>query len=264
MSGPKFSSAGIPRQFLLPLSGPDDERRVTLYPAGDHGFFLRLGNSISTETHRRIVSCMEALDRARPEWIVDCIPTYCTILVLYDALRVESQGVEGWIEKALSGVVETPAESRRVTIPVWYHASVGPDLESLAESKGLTPEQVVEIHTGSEYLVYMLGFKPGFPFMGGLDERLWAPRLATPRLTVAAGSVGIGGKQTGIYSITSPGGWRILGRTPLRLFDPARENCFLLLPGDRVQFTAVSEQQYRALRAESGGSPQGPRSAGAE
>jgi allophanate hydrolase subunit 1 len=131
-----------------------------------------------------------------------------------------------------------------VEIPVWYHPRVGPDLEELAREKKLSLEELISIHTEPDYLVYMLGFKPGFPFLGGLDERLWTPRLATPRLDVAAGSVGIGGQQTGIYSVRSPGGWRILGRTPFRLFDPHRENCFLIMPGDRVRFFSIEEREY--------------------
>jgi inhibitor of KinA len=257
MSEGDRAKSGPARRVLLPLSGPEDQRWARIYPAGDQGFFIRLGNVISFAIHRRIVSCMKALDGTRPNWIVDCIPTYCTILVLYDPLQVEATAAAAWIEQALAAVTEETRESRQMKIPVWYDPAVGPDLEEMARSKGLSAESVVEIHTAAEYLVYMLGFKPGFPFMGGLDERLWMPRLATPRLAVAAGSVGIGGKQTGIYSITSPGGWRILGRTPLRLFDTRRDDCFLLRPGDRVKFFAVTEAQYRELLADAQGSATG-------
>ena len=231
----------------------DVQPDVSVCPAGDQGFFIRFGNVISPEIHRRIAASVQALDRSRPPWLVDCIPTYCTILILYDSVKVESPQVRAWIEQTLSDAAGLSPERRLVEIPVWYDPSVGPDLEDLARAKGLSVDQVVAVHTAAEYLVYMLGFKPGFPFMGGLDERLWMQRLSTPRLAVAAGSVGIGGRQTGIYSVTSPGGWRILGRTPLRLFDLQRENCFLILPGDRVRFFPIDEVRYKELLPQSSG-----------
>lgn len=218
-----------------------------IYPAGDQGFFIRFGNVISPEVHERIFAAVRALDSARPDWLVDCVPTYCTILVLFDSRVVSPPLVRSWIETALSSAGSRPLEPRLVEIPVWYDPRVGPDLAELARTTKLSLEEVISIHTAPDYLVYMLGFKPGFPFLGGLDERLWTPRLAIPRLDVAAGSVGIGGKQTGIYSVRSPGGWRILGRTPLRIFDPGRENCFLILPGDKVRFFSIGEGRYRQI-----------------
>jgi inhibitor of KinA len=224
--------------------------RPRIYPAGDHGFFIRFGDVISPAIHERIFAGLRALDRLGPDWVTDCIPTYCTILLLYDDAAVRPESVRAWIEETLSEASHETVSPRLVRIPVWYDPEVGPDLEELARSRGLTVEQVIEIHTGPDYLVYMLGFKPGFPFMGNLDERLWTPRLANPRLDVAAGSVGIGGRQTGIYSVRSPGGWHILGRTPLRIFDAGRKDCFRILPGDKVRFFPVDQETFRRWERE--------------
>jgi inhibitor of KinA len=228
-----------------------------IYPAGDQGFFIRFGDAISPEIHQRILAGLKQLDQNRPHWITDAIPSYRSILVLYDCLAIEAENVRDWIGVTLAQVTPETVCHRVVEIPVWYDPQVGPDLEDLARSKDLSVQQLIELHTAPEYLTYMLGFKPGFPFLGGLDERLWAPRLPTPRLEVAAGSIGIGGKQTGIYPVKSPGGWRILGRTPLRIFNPfvekdqrtplRPENSFRILPGDKVKFFAVDRSQYDEL-----------------
>jgi inhibitor of KinA len=137
--------------------------------------------------------------------------------------------------------------AREVNVPVWYEPRVGPDLELLAAEKGISVPELVERHAAPEYRVYMLGFRPGFPFLGGLDPLLAASRLASPRTVVPEGSVGIGGQQTGVYPVTSPGGWRLIGRTPLRLFDPTQKTPFLFEVGDRVRFVPIDEERYRAL-----------------
>ena len=228
-----------------------------IYAAGDEGFFIRFGDDISPQTHQRIFGCLEILDEKKPEWLIDAIPSYLSILVLYDCLKIHADDVRSWIEQTLHQIPKQPVSHRMVEIPVWYSPDVAPDLEDLAQSKGLSLEAFVDLHTAPEYLVYMLGFKPGFPFLGGLDPRLWTRRHAAPRLEVAAGSVGIGGKQTGIYPVKSPGGWRIVGRTPLRVFNlppgardaaPFRpEICFRILPGDRVKFFSIDGDAYREL-----------------
>jgi inhibitor of KinA len=145
-----------------------------------------------------------------------------------------------------AGTAEVPAP-RRVTVPVWYDARVAPDLETVTREKGMTVDELIALHTGREVLVYMLGFRPGFPYMGTTDERLEVDRLATPRLAVPAGSVALAGRQTGIYPVASPGGWRIIGRTPWRLFDPGRAEPFRLLPGDLVRFKAIDERAFLEL-----------------
>jgi len=179
--------------------------------------------------------------------VVDCIPGYCALLLIYQPLQVDPHEVRGWLKQLLRDLAPDQTPGRVVEVPVWYDAEVGPDLGELARSKALSVAEVIRIHCAPEYLVYMLGFKPGFPFLGGLDERLWSPRLDTPRLEVPAGSVGVGGRQTGIYPVKSPGGWRIIGRTPWKIFSLNREHPFRILPGERVKFTPIEREQFRQL-----------------
>jgi inhibitor of KinA len=217
---------------------------------GDSAFVVRFGESISPELHARVVGALHALDSARERWVLDLVPGYASLMVIYDALQATPEDVRQWLAEALPSGQPEPLGHRVIEVPVWYHPCVGPDLELLAHKKGLTVEELVALHTAPEYLVYMLGFRPGFPFLGGLDPRLFSPRLATPRAAVPVGSVGIGGQQTGIYPSRSPGGWRLLGRTPLRLFSPEVNPPFALGVGDRVRFVPITEERYRALGGE--------------
>jgi KipI family sensor histidine kinase inhibitor len=146
------------------------------------------------------------------------------------------------LEKRLGGVTIPPPET--VEIPVVYGGEYGPDLEFVAQHNGLTQEEVIEIHTSGSYLIYMLGFTPGFPFLGGLSERVFTPRRQTPRTVVLAGSVGIANNQTGIYPIDSPGGWQLIGRTPVKLYNPAHDNPILLKAGNYLKFKKITETEY--------------------
>lgn len=232
----KAASASAPRAATAVIA-----------PAGDQAFLVRFATTISARTHARVFAALAALDQARPAWVVDCVPAYASILVIYDPLAIGPAAVEAWIRGRISCARRQRTVRRAVTVPVWYDLEVGLDLEDTARYLGMTVERVVELHTARTYLAYMLGFKPGFPYLGILDPKLAAPRLDSPRLAVPAGSVGIAGRQTGIYPVRSPGGWRILGRTPLRVFDPAREAPFLILPGDEVRFDAISRREFDAL-----------------
>lgn len=221
-----------------------------IQPLGDSAFVVRMGEGLSPELHSRVVGTLHALDAAREAWVVDLVPGYASLLVIYDALRARPEEVRRWLAATLPRARPEPPRHRVIEVPVWYHPSVGPDLEPLAREKGLSVEELIALHTQPEYLVHMLGFRPGFPFLGGLDPRLFSPRLATPRIAVPAGSVGIGGQQTGIYPLRSPGGWRLLGRTPLRLFSPEAEAPFMLGVGDRVRFVPITEARFRELGGE--------------
>lgn len=218
-----------------------------LQPMGDSAFVVRFGDHIAVELHARVVGALRALDEAREPWVVDLVPGYASLMVIYDAAQAAPEDVERWLGRTLSNARPEPPGHRVVEVPVLYHPSVGPDLEPLALEKGLTVEELIALHTAREYTVYMLGFRPGFPFLGGLDPRLHSPRLATPRLAVPAGSVGIGGQQTGVYPSKSPGGWRLIGRTPMKLFSPEAEPPFALGVGDRVRFVGITEAQYEDL-----------------
>ncbi len=204
--------------------------------------------------------------------IRELVPTYRSLAVYFDPLEVKRQALEAQITQLLqeidvpepAGALEAEAGSQRektfprqgktVIIPVCYGGEYGPDLAFVAQHTGLSEEEVVKIHTSRTYRVYMLGFLPGFPYLGGMDERIATPRLETPRTRIPAGSVGIAGTQTGFYPMESPGGWRIIGRTPIKAFDPFSDTPFLLFPGDFVQFKSIGEGEYRKIE-ESGGRP---------
>jgi inhibitor of KinA len=225
--------------------------------AGDQALLVRFGpraGEPSPEAHARVMAALAALDRERAPWVVDLVPAYATLLVSYDAARATAAEARAWVEARLAAVAEGEQDAaavvvsgRLVEIPVWYDPSVAPDLEPLAAEKGMAPAELARRHAAPEYRVYALGFRPGFPFLGTVDVALAAPRLDRPRPRVAAGSVGIAGRQTGVYPVDGPGGWRIVGRTPLALFDVARPRPFLLEAGDRVRFVPVDAARFAEL-----------------
>lgn len=225
--------------------------KAEFFPAGDSHLLVRLGHEISEQTNNLVLVLAAGLAEKPLPGVVECVPSYCELLLAYDSARVSFRMLCRLLERRLGRLSQVPLpEGRRLDIPVRYGGSRGPDLDQLALRAGISPDETVRLHSSVEYRVFMLGFAPGFSYLGGLDSRLHCPRRAEPRLRVAAGSVGIAGSQTGIYSLASPGGWRIIGQTPLALFSPGREKPFLLAPGDRVRFRAVSEAEYLAVRAE--------------
>jgi KipI family sensor histidine kinase inhibitor len=228
----------------------------TFEPLGDQALLLRWGEVANVEVNRRVHALAAKLRAARPPWLVDCVPAYASLAVFFDAASVRGNDptavVRDWLSTLVDGsdTQADAAPSRLVEIPVVYGGEHGPDLDDVAAASGLTAAQVIERHAQVEYLVAMLGFSPGFPYLLGLDPQLAVPRLATPRTRVPAGSVGIGGTQTGVYPNEGPGGWRLVGRTPQLLFDARRDPPALLLPGDRVRFVPVDAVAFRG----SGGS----------
>jgi inhibitor of KinA len=172
------------------------------------------------------------------------VPAYSSLLVYYDPLVTTFQGMSDAVLEIESGLDEQPSEPpRAVHIPTLYGGKYGPDLKSVADHAGLTEAETVTAHSGTDYLVYMLGFSPGFPYLGGLSGGLATPRLETPRSEIPAGSVGIAESQTGVYPVASPGGWRLIGRTPLKLFDAHNEPPSLLKAGDVVRFMPLSTER---------------------
>lgn len=225
---------------------------LRIEPLGDGALSVVLGEHIGQDVSARVARLFDLLSKAPPEGLLELTPTYCALCVQYDVQRTSGArlsehilALEGQLAGAgaqLSGPV--------VDIPVLYGGVQGPDLAFVAQNAGMSEQEVIAAHALPLYPVYMLGFTPGFPYLGGMDERLSAPRLETPRVRIPAGSVGIAGAQTGIYSVASPGGWRIIGRTPLALFDPARAEPFLLSAGDRVRFVPIDREQYLALKGD--------------
>lgn len=219
---------------------------MELLPLGDAAVLVRVGDAIDAATHARVRAVLDALGRAPIAGVREFVPAYAAVAVHYDpeAFAAAADGpyarIAAALEERLAGLeVGAVPPGRLVEVPVRYGGDVGPDLGEVARHAGLTEDEVVRVHAGAEYAVYMVGFAPGFPYLAGLPERLAMPRRDSPRVAVPAGSVGIGGRQTGIYSLQTPGGWRIIGRTPLRLFRPDAEPPTLLQLGDRVRFVPV-------------------------
>ncbi|MCM2286633.1 MAG: 5-oxoprolinase subunit PxpB [Desulfobacula sp.] len=217
--------------------------------AGDTGLIVEFGEGIDPVVNARVRAVAAAVKTRSPRGIIEIIPTYRSLLLIYDPLITLPEKLIRFIEQADSGLGDEDAGPfRRVDIPVCYGGEFGPDMDTVAKTAGLGIEEVIQRHSAPDYLIYMVGFTPGFPFLGGLDERLFTPRLKTPRMAVPRGSVGIANNQTGIYPITSPGGWQIIGRTPLTLFAPFRENPFLYQAGDRIRFIPISPEEYTAIK----------------
>ena len=203
--------------------------------ASDRSLLLLFDDRISLAAHRDVLRLTPQLCSVRG--VTNVHPAYASILIDFDPLQIRHLAVERAAADLFAQAATAPLpESRLVEIPVVYGGECGPDLEAVAALTGHTPDEVVAIHSSAEYLVYFLGFSPGFPYLGGMPESIAAPRLETPRRRVPAGSVAIGGRQTGVYPMASPGGWRIIGRTPLRLFDPEADPPVLLQMGDHVRF----------------------------
>jgi inhibitor of KinA len=212
---------------------------VAIRCAGDRVLVAELGDGISPRVNARVRAFCRALEARRVSGVVELVPTYRCVAVHYRPEEIARRALETEILAAAREAGESALPpARLVEIPVIYD---GPDLDFVAAHARLSAEEVVRVHSAPEYLVHMLGFTPGFPYLGGMDERIAAPRLDKPRLRIPAGSVGIAGAQTGVYPIESPGGWRLIGRTSLKLFDPTREPPFLLDAGDRVRFVPVGE-----------------------
>ncbi len=208
---------------------------------------VRLFDTIDEDNMPWILAADSALREALGDTLIDLVPSYTTLLVHYDCRQLSHGEARARIERSLEGL--TPAdtsEGQCHDVPVWYHESVGPELPRLAKRIGITTDELIARHCAHDYHVFALGFAPGYAFMGLVEEALATPRLKTPRQKVAAGSVGIADRQTAIYPLRSPGGWNILGRSPVVLFDRTRGES-LMRPGDRVRFTAISRHEFEAL-----------------
>lgn len=218
-------------------------------PLADDAWLIELGDAIDDITNDRAHALVASIRAAAPPWLRDVVPAYASVGVFFDVRMATALEVRNWLLQACEAMSDrSPTTNPRVVeIPVLYGGDAGPDLDSAAAELGLDPEALVQRHTAALYRVAMIGFAPGFPYLSGLDPALALPRLATPRTHVPAGSVAIGGAQTGIYPRESPGGWRLLGRTPVQLFDPLRSTPALLTPGDRVRFIAIDAAAFARL-----------------
>jgi KipI family sensor histidine kinase inhibitor len=206
---------------------------------------VELGDAIDVALNRQVRALGLALEQARVKGVLEAVPTYRSLAIYCDPLTIDRDALKAQVLSLYTSLEDLGDQTPRVVeIPTVYGGEYGPDLEFVARHSGLSRDEVVRLHSEPLYHAYMLGFMAGFPYLGDLAERLAVPRLSTPRLKVPAGSVGIGGRQTGIYPIESPGGWRIIGRTPLRLFDPSAEEPTVILPGDKVRFVRIEPHEY--------------------
>ena len=214
--------------------------------AGDSALVIIFGDMIDENINKKVHVVVKAIEAATPEWLIEVVPTYTSVYVYYDPLKISYSQVMEAVTPFLSA---KPREEEKevVEIPVVYGGDFGPDIEFVAQYNNLTIDEVIEIHSKPLYRVYMLGFLPGFAYLGGMDDRIATPRLEKPRLKVPAGSVGIAGKQTGWYAIESPGGWRLIGRTPLKTFDPHKKPPSIIKAGDYVKFVPISEEEFQEI-----------------
>ncbi|MGN9166057.1 5-oxoprolinase subunit PxpB [Tissierellaceae bacterium HCP3S3_D8] len=214
-------------------------------PAGDKSLVMEFGNSISPEINTKIRSMVTAIDESEFHGIEEVIPTYRSILIIYNPLIIDYQDIIDKLKKMETHLNDTSNDKTRIIeLPTVYGGEYGPDIEFVAKHNNLTIEEVIEIHSSTDYLLYMLGFTPGFGYLGGMSEKIETPRLQVPRTKIPAGSTGIAGKQTGIYPIDSPGGWQLIGRTPVKLYDPLAEPPVLLNAGDYIRFIPIDEEKY--------------------
>lgn len=212
---------------------------------------IRISKELDRSTHQKVKTITAVLEEATFDWLVEVVPSYTCVMVYINPLLIEKSlespldYIINKLKEYLIGVdLDKASEGRLVHIPVVYGGEFGPDLERVANAHALSVDEVIALHSERMYTVYMIGFTPGFPYLGELNMKLMTPRSDRPRLEIPAGSVAIGGKQTGIYPIESPGGWHIIGRTPIRLFNPDEKNVSLLNIGDRIQFEPITKRQF--------------------
>ena len=215
---------------------------------GDCGLLVEYGNAIDPAVNQKVRSMAIVVKDNMPAGVIEIIPTYRSILIYYDPSITTPSLLKATLIDLESGLSEIKIPPPKVVeIPVCYGGEYGPDIDHVAQSHNLTPQEVIHLHSEPEYLIYMVGFTPGFPFLGGLPEILHTPRLKTPRTRVPEGSVGIANGQTGVYPIASPGGWQLIGKTPISLFSPERSNPILYQAGDRIRFKPISPSDYQQI-----------------
>ena len=231
---------------------------VKVLPLGDHAITIIFGDTIDEDINQQVLSFFNCLKQKEIIGVKDIIPTYTSVTVVYDIMTIQKKDntvsafdyVNHEIEKALQNIDSIKTETEKIiSIPVCYDVSLGIDLEEMATQKNLSIEEIVELHSSVTYRVYMIGFMPGFPYMGKVHDKISAQRKNSPRKKVAAGSVGIADFQTGIYPFDSPGGWNIIGQTPMMMFNTHYIEPCLLKPGDKVNFVPISLHEFYLLKS---------------
>jgi KipI family sensor histidine kinase inhibitor len=224
--------------------------------AGDSALVVEFGDAVDADINQSVYDFTASIESDAPTGIGEVIPTYRSALVNFDPMVVTHAEMEMAIQAAISRSQSLSSDERQpltFTLPVYYGGEAGPDLERVAEHNAITTEEVVRIHTSGAYRVFMLGFLPGFPYLGGMDERIATPRLATPRISVPAGAVGIAESQTGVYPMDSPGGWNLIGLTPVSFFDPSANPPAPIQPGSFIRFESKTESEIEVIKLQIAG-----------
>lgn len=216
-----------------------------ILPNGDTALTVYFSNKISKEVNAVVTSFAHAVEKAEIKGVIETIPAFCCVTVLYNPCEISAF----WLKLRLGILLRKLGDGSSFTpvlykIPVCYEDEFSPDMENVERHTGLKREEIISIHSSTDYLIYMLGFLPGFAYLGEMDKRLITPRLETPRVEIEKGSVGIGGEQTGIYPVASPGGWQIIGKTPVNVYDKSKESPILYRAGDYIRFVPVSKEEY--------------------
>ncbi|MBU3098833.1 MULTISPECIES: 5-oxoprolinase subunit PxpB [Clostridium] len=216
--------------------------------AGDRALVVEFGDKIEEQVNSKIRSLTVAIEQEGIIGINETIPTYRSLMVIYDPMIMELDELISVLKSIILKMHELELPGAKVIeIPTLYGGEYGPDIEFVAKHNKISIDEVIKIHTDREYLIYMIGFTPGFPYLGGMSDKIETPRLQNPRTKIPVGSVGIAGKQTGIYPVESPGGWQLIGRTPVKLYDPCREDPVLLNAGDYIKFISIDENEYKNI-----------------
>ncbi|SHI70414.1 sensor histidine kinase inhibitor, KipI family [Anaerovibrio lipolyticus DSM 3074] len=224
---------------------------MRILTVGDCAVSVEFGQEISLEINHKVMALKMVLEREPIRGIVELIPTYCSLLIQYDPMDLRYGQLRERLEALVTQLDEVEMPPKQVVeIPVAYGGEYGPDLVEVARAHNISEEEVIKLHSEPEYPIYMLGFVAGFPYLGGMNKAIATPRKQSPRLKIEAGSVGIAGEQTGIYSVESPGGWQIIGRTPLKLYDVNRNEPVLLKAGQYIKFKPITKEEFRAMENE--------------
>ena len=224
---------------------------MELHSAGENALILYLGDETSPAVSARVQAAAVAIEHALGDDLIDLVPSYASLLIIYNAFTTDHLAVAHTVRDCVSRLsAATTEEGKLVVLPVYYHPEAGEDLEALAARTDLSVAEVIALHSENEYRVYAIGFAPGFAYLGEVDARIAAPRLATPRQKVPRGAVAIADRQTAVYPAVSPGGWNLIGRCPVRMFDPEAEPTMPVCVGDRVLFEPIDRERFLALGGE--------------